>query len=452
MVQSGNPIVLMLDGQESTYNSKPPLVIWAQALFIKLIGPNELAIRLPSALSAFGICLIILVFSFKTLENINIGSISVLILASTPGFIRNHFTRTGDLDAMLVFWTTLYTCVALHYLIKRPDNYKPYFLLITAGVILSFYSKSVAGLLPLPGLLAVSVLNKSIYSILKLRFLYVCILIGFVFCFGFYVIREWVGPGYLEVTFQSEYIRFIKNIMPWQEQPFHHYFSNLYVKKFLIPYLFVLPIALWFGTNNIKTRFITNSLFLYCLIYLLIITIPANKLEWYDAPIYPFLSLILGIGIYHCVTFFYNSKSKYGLTWVAATSLFILTFIWSLGIVHSRTKNNNNVPFVMLEREGNYMRQLYKESKEINTYTVLMPVEHPAHLTHAKFYRTSFNSSGEYSIAINDSIHSIVIGTNYLFCQDSVKNYIISNYEFENISTNDIGCRVVKITSEKNHN
>ena len=34
------------------YFEKPPLVYWAEALSIKLLGPNELAVRLPAALSS----------------------------------------------------------------------------------------------------------------------------------------------------------------------------------------------------------------------------------------------------------------------------------------------------------------------------------------------------------------------------------------------------------------
>src|SRR5690242_3276129 len=33
------------------YNTKPPLVIWSQSLAMRIIGYNELAVRLPSATS-----------------------------------------------------------------------------------------------------------------------------------------------------------------------------------------------------------------------------------------------------------------------------------------------------------------------------------------------------------------------------------------------------------------
>ena len=53
-------IVTHFEGKPDMWNTKPPLLIWAQVFFMKLIGVNELSVRLPSAIAAFLTCIVIL--------------------------------------------------------------------------------------------------------------------------------------------------------------------------------------------------------------------------------------------------------------------------------------------------------------------------------------------------------------------------------------------------------
>jgi 4-amino-4-deoxy-L-arabinose transferase-like glycosyltransferase len=107
MYSGGNLVVVDHMGKPDDYNTKPPFVIWCQALSMHLIGVNELAVRLPSAV--FGLATVLLVFLFcsYTLGSTSTGFIASLILLTAPGYIANHVARTGDLDATLVFWLTL---------------------------------------------------------------------------------------------------------------------------------------------------------------------------------------------------------------------------------------------------------------------------------------------------------------------------------------------------------
>lgn len=446
MVKSGDPIVLKVDNVNSTYNSKPPLVIWAQALCIKVFGPNELAIRLPSALAALGTCIVLLLFSHKTLNNIVVGAIAVIVLTTTPGYIRNHLTRTGDLDSVLVFWITLYTCLALHYIIHRPPNYKKYFSLITLFIVLGFYSKSIAALLPLPGLFLATFVNHSTRSILKIRFLYVCALIGAICCIAFYVIRELIEGGYIEVVLFSEYLRYFKNIMPWHEQPFYHYFTNLYTKGFLVPYLFILPFLIYAAVKDVSTKAITLMLLIFTLSFMIVISVPKNRLEWYDAPIYPFISLIMAIGAFNAIRFLYLHRHKTYHVWALATIIFIAFITWSFSITYKRINHNNNVPFVELEREGIFMRELHFKRPDIKDYSVVMHVEHEAHLTHARWYAAAYNMSDNANLSVLSEMDSIKSDHTYLFCQDTVKAYIHSNFNADTIATNGIGCNLVRLS------
>lgn len=411
MAKSGDLLVLKIDGVVNTYNSKPPLVNWLQALCVRIWGSTEFAIRLPSALAALGTCLILLVFSHRTLHNVIIGCISVLILATTFGFIRHHVSRTGDLDAVLVMWITFYSSTALHYFLMPDKGHRIYLSLITFGIVMAFLTKSVAGLLPLPGLLIVGILNKRIKDLIRIPFLYFCILIFLCVYFGFYFLREYASPGSLDTSFQSEYLRFFQNIMPWHEQPVYFYMTTLYAR--FIPYLFIFPFALYFAFRQKNMKPLTMALIIFILVYLVIISIPKVKLEWYDAPVYPFLCLILGMGIYNCLQSSYDPDKK--IKFIIVLILISLLIIWGFINTVQRISHNNGMPVDPLEREGYFMKDLHKINPELNTYSVLMHVNHKAHLTQAQFYASAYNWYNAYNIKIVDDVASITPGQTYLF-------------------------------------
>src|SRR3989344_4807003 len=64
MIQNNNYIVPYYKNLPDMWNSKPPLQLWVQIFFIKLLGYNELAIRLPSALAG-SLSALILFFTIK---------------------------------------------------------------------------------------------------------------------------------------------------------------------------------------------------------------------------------------------------------------------------------------------------------------------------------------------------------------------------------------------------
>ena len=106
MQKDGDFIVTHFYGQPDMWNTKPPLMIWLQAFFMKTIGAGELAVRLPSALAAFFTSITLLVF-FRRYISFWFGSISVMILVTSSGYIGLHASRTGDYDTLLTLFTTL---------------------------------------------------------------------------------------------------------------------------------------------------------------------------------------------------------------------------------------------------------------------------------------------------------------------------------------------------------
>ena len=101
MYQNNNFLVTHFSGQPEMWNTKPPLLIWMQVFWMKLIGVGELAVRLPSAIAALLTCVILLVFCQRYLRSFWFGCIAVLVLITAEGYVSIHGTRTGDYDALL---------------------------------------------------------------------------------------------------------------------------------------------------------------------------------------------------------------------------------------------------------------------------------------------------------------------------------------------------------------
>ena len=73
MSNDGDYIVTHFDGSPDMWNTKPPLMIWCQVGFIKLLGEDVLPIRLPAAISAFFVVVFYCGFLGDTLNNFGWG-------------------------------------------------------------------------------------------------------------------------------------------------------------------------------------------------------------------------------------------------------------------------------------------------------------------------------------------------------------------------------------------
>ncbi|MFY8185345.1 MAG: ArnT family glycosyltransferase, partial [Bacteroidia bacterium] len=122
MMQNGNYLVPSINGMVDHLNDKPPLFFWSQILFIKLIGYNELAVRIPSAIC--GALTVILIFSFIAKNfSFSLGLFAALVLCSIKGFVTFHSSRTGDMDVMLTLGITGFVFHFYNYMKERTTKY-----------------------------------------------------------------------------------------------------------------------------------------------------------------------------------------------------------------------------------------------------------------------------------------------------------------------------------------
>ena len=446
MYSYGDPVVMHRNGEVTLYNTKPPLVIWLQTLSMHLFGPSEFAVRFPSALAGILTCLLLLLFAQFTLKDIRPGLIAVLILSTTYGFVHQHVVKTGDLDAVLVFWTTGYTLLFIHFLITQPEHYKAIFAWIGVGVAGAFLSKSVAGFIPVAGLAVCAVWMRKGKWILTRWDTWIVAGVVLAVCMGYYVLREVMAPGYLNHMFHSEYTRFLDKRIPWHSHPWYYYFWNWERLDFFTPYVYILPFAIVSGFLSSKQRTPVALLSIQSLVFVGILSYPIVKLMWYDAPVYPLLALICALGFIAAWDWLagrisLNISTKHLL--LIAVS--ILLFFFPVKTMYQR--NQANLPPVdILEREGYFVRQLRKEKPELKDYHVLMVVGQNAHYTQLDFYLNRYNRYEACDIGLLRDTTEVRPGDTVLCCQEKQIAWLGSHFDVEKLDENEIGCVLVKLT------
>src|SRR5688500_16348003 len=168
MHQNGNFIVTYYDGEPEMWSTKPPLMIWLQVFFIRIIGFNEMAVRLPAAIAGLLTCAVLLLFSRQYFKKLLIGAFACVVLVTTNGYVDTHAIRTGDYDGLLALFTTAFTLSAFLY---AENTHKKWIIILFIGITLAVLTKSIQPLLFLPGVLIYLLLRKKMNLLIGRHFL-----------------------------------------------------------------------------------------------------------------------------------------------------------------------------------------------------------------------------------------------------------------------------------------
>jgi 4-amino-4-deoxy-L-arabinose transferase-like glycosyltransferase len=362
--------------------------------------------------------MILVVFSRRWTKSYLPGVFGAIFMVSAFGFVRVHLSRSADLDATLLLFTTAFTFLFLDLLLVGIKHNK-YLLPISGLVLLAFLSKSLAGFLPLFPLFLLALVTKRGRSFLQNRNTWFYILGCLVLVAFYYFIRNLIQPEYFEMVWNSEFLRLTHNVMPWHKQPFHFYVLNFVKLNFYTPHIFVLPVAILLLLFS-KNRFVQKmTVYLSCFIlfFLLLISFPVVKLEWYDASFYPVSSFILGLALWN-----------YGKHWTIWTAILLFAMLFPyrsvLEFYHERI-----YPTEPLEREGNFMRSLYHEKPTIRNYDVYMEVQTSEHLDQMFFYQKNLNWYKGYQIEYKESNDQIAKSDTVLCCQAKAIEKLQDNFK-----------------------
>lgn len=297
MMKHGNWLVPHYQGAPDMWNTKPPLLIWMQTILFKTMGPSELALRLPPAIAAVFTCLLLVLFTARHFKSYWFGLISVLVLLTSVGYVEKHGTRTGDYDSVLVLFITAYSLSAFLFVETRKQKYlKLFFLFVTLGVL----TKSVQALIIVPIIfLYCTVFLWSTISKKELITNIKAVLISAAVIATYYLGRELINPGYLQAVWDNELGGRYTEALEEHSAEFSFYFDMMVNHDFPDWYWFSLGgFVIGLFSKNKSLRRLSFFFGLIVLWYWYIISSAETKLQWYELPLFPFLSVLAGIGIY----------------------------------------------------------------------------------------------------------------------------------------------------------
>lgn len=427
MLNNGNFIVTYFEGEPDMWNTKPPLLIWFQVLFMKILGVNELAVRLPSAIAALFTCITLLVFSLKYFKRFWFGFIVVFILVTSSGYVNIHASRTGDYDALLTLFTTLSGLLFFSFCEKKNIKYLYLFFLFTALAVLT---KSVTGLMFLPAIFIYSIIRKQVVPLLKEKHFYFGLLSFLVIVFGYYLTREAVNPGYISAVIENELGGRYLHVLEDHDHSFSFYFNN-FIDYRLTPWRLLVPCGLLIGflIKNKKMNRLTLFSFLMVSTFFLVISNSQTKLEWYDVPLYPFLAIIITNFIYYIFDLLRNLKPINKSLRINVTPflfLFLIGIMPYLKILDKTYNPNRDKDFYEMSY---FLKDAVKGKYNLNNQYLL----YDGYNAHKLFYLNILNDKGtQISFKNWENLNPSDIA---IASQNHIKQYVEEHYEHDVIHT-----------------
>lgn len=420
---NGDYLVKYFDGVPEMWATNPPLVCYLQTLCIKLIGPGEVAIRLPSAFAALGVVLLILRFSIKEKLGLDFATYAVLSLITARGYIYFHVTRTGDLDSVLIFFIT--GAIMYFYKFIEYDHQKiKYLLIFSTFLLFGYFAKGIACFLILPGFLIYAILKNKVLYVLKTKQLYFCIFSVLILICLYYYLRELRTPGYIKFMLGSEVGRWYT--AGEHVHPFTWYIESMYERDYKYFFLFVpvFFIMFFFLPKDNVYRQKSTIWIISAITFLLLISYSQTKLEWYEAPLYPMMSIYLAFGLKSIINF----KNYSTLTSYVVKAAFIIGLF--------------SAPYTAIVQENLKIDKGWHDIKfgnALKTYNKLKNVPKKMEMLvtgyngHAVFYKMLYNDKYKYEIKIRDVAGNIkmVPGVVYLFTHPAIFDYLKNTFDYE---------------------
>lgn len=372
------------------YNLKPLLITWIHSLFFSSLGINELSLRLPSALSGLILILVLFFFLKKNGCNVYFSLICCLILVTSKGFVSDHVTRTGDLDAPLSLFLFL-SAISFYKYLTNSEKQSKYLNLTIFFTFLAFMTKGVAGLLFLPAYFFLLMYSGKLLSFLRQPVNYLKILLFISAIVFYYLLIEYKQPGYISHVLENEVFGRYLSVKDGHQHGAFYYIGLLISNQFF-PWIFLLPFSLIPVIKQIrgkKTDIFVFSLFII-VTYLIVISLGKSKLEWYTAPAFPFLTIIAVKPLMDFFNFFAKYKWDSSLFFKIIFSFAILIYPY-YQIIDSVYFPKNDWA---AQKYGTFFRQIRKNHPEINKIKVI----HDGWNSHLVFYVKLYNEKYGYQI------------------------------------------------------
>ncbi len=444
MLNTHNYIVTHHGGEPDMWNTKPPLMVWLQVLCMKVFGVGELAVRLPSAIAAFLTCIVLVVFCSRYLVNKWMAFITVMVLITSVGYIEFHVARNGDYDSLLTLFTTIYGLAFFLFCEKRQAKWLYVFFI---SLTLAALTKGVASMLFAPALVAYAVWSKQLKTILTNKHFYIGTTFFLLIAIGYYFLREAYNPGYIAAIFENELGgRFINSA---EKSSGWYYFENIIGGKFdpwylLIPFGFLTGL---YGKND-STKRLTVFCTTMIVVFFTVISLSDTKLEWYDAPLYPFLSILTAIFIYYFFRYFKSSdyfRKSLSVNFLPIAFLFLLFVLPYKGIIQKTYIPKEKPHHREFYEMSYYLRDGLRGINDLKNQTLCYEGYH----AHLDFYINLMNAKGTNVHLKNWT--EVQPGEIVFTYQDTIKNHLINIFDLDTLKKFN-GVNTYKINERKQSN
>jgi 4-amino-4-deoxy-L-arabinose transferase-like glycosyltransferase/putative flippase GtrA len=293
MTKTGWSLVTTYDGSPDHWNTKPPLLIWLMAMSIHLLGANEWAVRLPSALAAIGTASIVFWFCSARMNRPLVGFVAALAMSSMPGYVVCHGARAGDYDAMLTLWTTAYVLAGYMFVHASRERRTMWLSICSICIILAFLTKTVQGFIFLPALFAYVCLQGRLSHCLRTRAFYINMAVVLAVCVGYYIVREQIDPGYFAAVRDNDLGGRYASVLEGHQGGILWYLTLYTLYPWIVPGFIAAAYIIWRDTG--EPRKICWFLVILSSFYIAVISLASTKLPWYLIPVCPLVVIPIAI-------------------------------------------------------------------------------------------------------------------------------------------------------------
>lgn len=428
MKHNGIFMVKYFWGSPEMWGTQPPLVAWLQLISAYVFGFNELGYRVPSALAGFFTVILIVRFAHKELGNRFIGYFAACVLMTTTGYVSYHVTRTGDFDSLMIFFVFSYT-IYFYKFIKYEKT--KYFYITLLCLICAYFSKSVAGLIFLLPLLIFTAYSRKLKFVFTNKELYIGIFSFLVITVSYYLFRENVNPGYIKTAWNNEVATRMLVSNEGHFGPFYIYFPILYKSQF-VPWFVFFPLTVLLMFARKEYRHISAFLSISIFCYLCVICFSQTKIHWYTAPLFPYLALIIGIGM--SIVLDSLKHHMYG-TFNYNTLFFLLLATFFCYPIYHTHKTYSQFQNDSSEKIGKILSRAHQDVPQIKSGTVYYTFFSPSTFYYVRF----FNLEHGYKFRVFDINYDIPIRNNdtIIYSHNAVAEKLNANYHFRNLVTFD---------------
>lgn len=443
MYHNGNWLVTTFNSTPDLWNTKPPFMIWLQVICMKIFGISELGLRLPSALAGFLTIMLLMLFLRRWLNSFWPGFIASLMLITSYGYVNIHVTRTGDYDSLLILFLTAGAFSFYNYL-ESPS--RKHLLLSGLFLWLGIMTKGVHGLLFLPGLFILAIVQKQVKSHLFNRNFLLTFSGVILLAAGYYAIREQWNPGYLNAVWHNEIMGRYFEVRENNKGDIWYYYDML-SKHHYTYWFWLIPCGLIAGVFSRETviRKITWFSFIILVSYGLIISLSKTKLEWYEAPMFPFMAVLIAAFVYQIFILLKKSNLVSGI-YVRNVLPYIFLFIL---FYHPYQATIDKVYFpkesgwdIDTYRICYFLEETIAGKHDIDGYILFFKGYH----AHLLFYKYLLAEKGiDITIKENPELKK---GDNVIVTQPATDLHITECFEYETLLT-DNNLKVYRIIAVK---